>query len=309
MPGYGITHESGKLEKVMVHHPGKELELANSDPATHHFEMPVDTKRFIDDHKEFIDKLEETGIEVLKVRDLIEDNPTATEQLKECPNLVFVRDSSTMTNKGALLMRMGLPSRRKETPMIRAAYDALKVPIALQLKEPETFEGGGFALLEGRVAVAGLCDRTTQGALDDIGDYLLKERLVDLYITLNMPPGAIHIDGEFAELPGKVAISHPEVMEQVPSFFRTRSERWEGSFTEWLREDGWDVVEITDQECFDMAANFFTVDKDLAFHYTGNPRVMKEVNERGIEVIQIPGEEMRKGLGGIHCMTCPIKRV
>jgi arginine deiminase len=66
---------------------------------------------------------------------------------------------------------------------------------------------------------------------------------------------------------------------------------------------------ISDQECFDMAANFLTVDKDLALHYTGNPRVMKECKERGIDVVQIPGEEMRKGMGGIHCMTCPILRV
>jgi arginine deiminase len=36
---------------------------------------------------------------------------------------------------------------------------------------------------------------------------------------------------------------------------------------------------------------------------------MKEVKERGIDVVQIPGEEMRKGMGGIHCMTCPILRV
>jgi len=36
--------------------------------------------------------------------------------------------------------------------------------------------------------------------------------------------------------------------------------------------------------------------------------VMKEARERGIEIIQIPGEEMRKGNGGIHCMTCPILR-
>ena len=58
-----------------------------------------------------------------------------------------------------------------------------------------------------------------------------------------------------------------------------------------------------------MAANFLTVDKDLAFHYTGNPRVMEECKERGIDVVQIPGEEMRKGMGGIHCMTCPVLRV
>jgi len=58
-----------------------------------------------------------------------------------------------------------------------------------------------------------------------------------------------------------------------------------------------------------MAANFLTVDKDLAFHYTGNPRVMQECKMRGIDVVQIPGEELRKGMGGIHCMTCPVLRV
>ena len=61
MPGYGISHESGTLKRVMVHHPGRELELANRDPEAHHFEMPVDTKRFINDHKQLIDAMEEAA--------------------------------------------------------------------------------------------------------------------------------------------------------------------------------------------------------------------------------------------------------
>jgi N-dimethylarginine dimethylaminohydrolase len=73
--------------------------------------------------------------------------------------------------------------------------------------------------------------------------------------------------------------------------FSTRSESWEGSVTEWLRENNWDLLKITDQKCFDIAANFLTIDKDLAFHFTGNPRVMEECKERRIDVIQIPDEE------------------
>ena len=309
MPSYGINHESGTLKRVMVHHPGKELELANLDPGAHHFDMPVDIKRFISDHQELVDALRDVGVEVLLVRDLIAENKEILEQSYRAPNLVFVRDSSTMTSDGAFLFRMGLPSRRVETPVIKAAHEANGVPIALKMEEPETFEGGGFAMLEGRTAVAGLCDRTTQGALDQMGDYLLESKLSDLWITIKMPDGIVHIDGEFCELPGKVALTHPEVMNVVPTTFRTRDETWEGSFVEWLKEDGWDIMEITDQECFDMAANFVTIDKDLAFHYTGNPRVMKEANERGIDVVQIQGEEMRKGMGGLHCMTCPVLRV
>jgi len=309
MPSFGINHESGTLKRVMVHRPGKELELANADPVAHHFDQPVDIKRFISDHQELVDALNDAGVETLLLRDLIADNEEALMQSYKAPNLVFVRDSSSMTDNGAMLFRMGLPSRRAETPVIRAAHEANGVPIALEMKEPDSFEGGGFALLEGGVAVAGLCDRSTQGALDQMGNYLLEKKLVDLYIQLNMPEGIVHIDGEFCELPGKVALIHPEVMEEVPTIFRTSGERWEGSFTEWLREENWDILEITDQECFDMAANFLTIDKALAFHYTGNPRVMQECKERGIDVVQIPGEEMRKGMGGIHCMTCPVLRV
>ena len=289
MPIYGITHESGTLRKVLVHRPGKELELANSNPVEHNFEGPVDVARFRGDHKAMTDALVEAGVEMLYVRELVEDDPNISSQIGGCPNLVFTRDSSFVTDAGAVLMRMGLPSRRRETPIIEAAHAAVGVPVGLALGEPETFEGGGFALLEGRVAVAGLCQRTTQETLDTLGEFLLREGVAETFI----------------ELPGKLALVHTETLEYAPSVFRSRDETWEGSFVGWLEGEGWDILEISDRERMDMAANFLTVDRDLAIHYEGNPRV----RARGIDVIQIPGEEMKKGNGGIHCMTCPILRV
>jgi len=308
MPSYGISHEAGTLKRVLVHHPGKELELANSDPIVHHFDQPVDIDRFVADHRELMDALEGAGVEVLDVGSLVNDDPKISEEVENCPNLVFTRDSSVVTDAGAILMRMGLSLRRRETPVIEAAHEVLGVPIGLQLKEPETFEGGGFALLDGRVAVSGLCRRTTQGALDALKGFLFEKGVVDTFIVLNMPPDDMHIDGDFAELPGKTALVHLGSLNYSQAVFHTKSDTWEGSFVDWLREEGWDILEITDGERMEMAANFLTVDRDLAIHYTGNPRVMREVNERGIDVIQIPGEEMRKGLGGVHCMTCPILR-
>ena len=309
MQEFGVTHESADLKRVLVHHPGSELELANRDPVAHHFECAVDVKQFQSDHRMLMDALTETGVEVLDVGTLLADDPQMKGLIKRAPNLVFTRDSSTVTEAGAYLFRMGLPSRRAETPIIKAAHLAAGTPIAHQLKEPETLEGGGFALLEGSVAVAGLCDRTTQGALNDLGDFLLNEQIIDQFIQLNMPKGTVHIDGEFAELPGKRAIAHRVSLDENSAAFRTRTEAWDGSFLEWLNDDGYDVIEITDKECLDMAANFLTVHQDLCIHYTGNQRVMKEVKERGIDVVQIPGDEMRRGCGGIHCMTCPVLRV
>lgn len=309
MPSFGISHESGALKRVLVHHPGRELELANRDPAVHHFEMPVDVERFASDHRELMDALEGAGVEVLDVGTLLADDERLSEEVLQCPNLVFTRDSSAVTDYGAILMRMGLPSRRRETSLIEAAHEAAGVPIGMRLVKPETFEGGGFALLEGRVAVAGLCNRTTQGALDAVREFLFGEGLVDTFVVLRLAPDDIHIDGDFAELPGRTALVHREALSHAPAVFHTQSETWEMGFVDWLAEEGWDLLEITDQERNDAAANFLTVDSDLAIHYTGNPRVMREAGERGIDVIQIPGEEMKKGLGGVHCMTCPILRM
>jgi len=141
MPIYGITHESGTLRKVLVHRPGKELELANSNPVEHNFEGPVDVERFRRDHIAMTDALVEAGVEVLYARELVKDDPNISSQIDECPNLVFTRDSSFVTDAGAVLMRMGLPSRRRETPIIEAAHAAMGVPVGLALGEPETFEG------------------------------------------------------------------------------------------------------------------------------------------------------------------------
>lgn len=219
MPHYGINYEAGTLKRVMVHHPGKELEKANINPVDHNFDQPVDIKRFARDHKELMDKLNEAGVEVLNICELVADKPEITKQIDQCPNLVFVRDSSTLTNNWAFLFRMGLPTRRLETLIIKAAHESFRVPITLKIEKPQSFEGDGIAFLENRTAVAGLCDRATQGALTMMGDYLLNERLIDLWIELNMPKGSIHIDGEFAELPGKVVISYSEVLNKVSTIF------------------------------------------------------------------------------------------
>jgi arginine deiminase len=309
MPSYGVSHEGGRLRRVLVHHPGKELELANLNPRIHHFDQPVDANSFRADHRTLMETLTQLGVEVIDVGTIIKDDPDLAEAQLSCPNLVFTRDSSTMTNAGPIVMRMGLPSRRAETPIIEAAYERLDIPSGLRLEEPETFEGGGFALIEGRAAVAGLCSRTTQGALDAIRKFLFERGIIDTFIVLNVPPDDIHIDGDFAELPGKTAIVHRPSLDYSPAVFHARGETWSASFVDWLKDEGWDLLTITDRERLDMAANFLAVDSDVAVHYTGNPRVMGWVRERGIDVIQIPGEEMRKGNGGVHCMTCPIKRV
>ena len=68
------------------------------------------------------------------------------------------------------------------------------------------------------------------------------------------------------------------------------------------------LLEITSQEQEDLSCDLLTVSRDLIIHSTSNDRVVDEIRERGIDVIQIPADELRNGNGGVHCMTCPILR-
>jgi arginine deiminase len=101
MPEFGVNHESGNLKRVLVHHPGKELELANRDLATYHFSCAVDIEKFRSDHRMLMDALAEAGVEVLDVGTLLADDRQMQGLIQRAPNLVFTRDSSTVTEAGA----------------------------------------------------------------------------------------------------------------------------------------------------------------------------------------------------------------
>jgi N-dimethylarginine dimethylaminohydrolase len=309
MPEFGVPNEVGELRRVLVHRPGKELEIANLNPPMHHFESQVDVKRFQSHHRMMTEALIDSGVEVLDIGTLVADDPFASKLIQQSPNLVYTRDTSTITDAGAILFRMGLESRRYETPIIKAAHLAAGTPIAHYTPEEHTLEGGSFILLEGRVALAALTPRVTQGGIEDLQSFLLNEQLVDQFIQINPPKTVSHIDTEFTELHRKIALFNSATLEANPATIFTRSETWTASFLEWLRDNAYDIIEINTHERDEMACDLLTIDEALILHSTSNDHVIGEIRERGIEVIQIPGNEFVKGNGGVHCMTCPILRV
>ena len=81
------------------------------------------------------------------------------------PDAVYVCDPAIMSDRGAMVLRPGKVGRRVEPAAIAAELGALGVPVAFEMGEPATAEGGDTMWLdEGRCSSAGAIGRTRRAS-------------------------------------------------------------------------------------------------------------------------------------------------
>jgi len=111
---YGEKSEYGNLRKVLMHTPSsKALDpLTNGYYAHYLFSEPIkDKDGFIQQHKNFVNILEENGIKVVLISDLL----GVDQRIENFPNLIYTRDSGTILPEGAIPLNLARHVRSGET--------------------------------------------------------------------------------------------------------------------------------------------------------------------------------------------------
>jgi arginine deiminase len=123
---------------------------------------------------------------------------------------------------------------------------------------------------------------------------------------VNLPSGHVHIDGLIMAVDERTAFVHRPVLEISP----TRVMHSNGEVKHvWLldymsSELGFRLIDGP----YGMEMNYvaFAPWRVIGYDFvTDNAKIIK--SNKG-EVIAIPGRELVKGNGGVHCMTCPVLR-
>ena len=206
-------------------------------------------------------------------------------------NLYFMRDQQAVTDKGIVLSRMKRPQRKREPQLTKLLWNTLKLPLACEIKEPGTFEGGDFLPMK-EFALIGVGDRTNMNGVeqifkggmgyDEVGvvhtpkNTIISSEKNDLMINM-------HLDTYFNVASNGVAVGCKELLEkaEVEVYHREGARNYtksdlQSNLKDYILSKGFDIIHITTLEYLAYASNFLCI-KNGTIVSVEVERVVKDV--------------------------------
>lgn len=257
--------------------------------------------------------------------------------LAPLPNQLFTRDTSAWLYGGVSLNPMFWPARQNETLNVEAVYRFH--PRFRDAGFPIWFGGAdhdwGLARMEGGdmmpagdgVVLVGMGERSTARAVSILAKNLFDAGAARLVIGAQMPRerAAMHLDTVFTFCDRNVVTLYEPVVSQIRPILFTpggaagvQARVSERPFLDEVREalgitdlklvtTGGDEFEA-ERNQWDDGNNVVALEPGVVVAYERNEATNAKLAQAGIEVLAIAGQELGKGRGGGHCMTCPVVR-
>ena len=257
--------------------------------------------------------------------------------LPPLPNQLFTRDPTAWIYGGVTLNPMFWPARQLETLNTEVIY---RFHPRFRDADFKIWFGGadhdwGLARIEGGdimpagdgVVLIGMGERSTARAVSILAKNMFEANAARLIIGARMPRerAAMHLDTVFTFCDRDIVTLYEPVVAQIqPILFTpggpsgveaTVSDR---SFLDEVK----DALGITDLKVvttggdefeaernqWDDGNNVVALEPGVVVGYERNEATITKLHKAGVEVLAIAGQELGRGRGGGHCMTCPIVR-
>jgi dimethylargininase len=274
------------LRRVLVKRPDEAF--AVEDPERWHYVSRPDLEAAKREHDTLVQILADAGAEVI-------DHP---EPQPDRADAIFVFDPALVTDQGAVILRMGKDLRRGEEAAMVRRFEQVGVPILTRLEGEATAEGGDLLWLDSRTLAVGQGFRTNAEGLRQ-----LRQILADLGVEV-LPVELPYFTGPEAclHLLSLISLVDRDLAVVFPSLLPV-------SFWQSLRERGFRLIEVPEEEFPSMGPNVLALAPGKALMLEGNPVTRRRLEQAGCEVLTYRGQEISlKAEGGPTCLTRPIWR-
>ncbi len=210
---------------------------------------------------------------------------------------IYVRDASVISNRGAVLCRMGKEARREEPRLAGEAYGDFGVHVHGGIEAPGTLEGGDVAWLAPDWLAVGVGTRTNEAGAEQLKS-LLGEEVEVTSVALpdwRAPGDVFHLMSVLSPIAEDLAIVFPPLLPDA--------------LAAAMRERSFSFVEVPESEFAGQGCNVFAVAPRVVVMLDDLPESRRRLEAAGVEVHTYSGAEISlKGFGGPTCLTRPLER-
>jgi len=281
-----VRSDVAPLEHALVHEPGEEFKQV-VDPDAWGWQGLPRQKAVLKEHRAFVDRLEDHGVEVHRLTD-------AGEGLAES---LFVRDVGFVLEGGVVVGNMYESVRSGEELYLTRRAVELGLPVYHTVHGPGRFEAGNMVWLDEETVAVGRSMTTNAEGLRQL------RSVFDTYgIELVEVPifGSTESSGQthLALVLGMVDHDLALVYEQaVPT-----------EFLDLLHDRGIETVEVPRREQRRMVTSAVVVEPGTVLLAAGNRETRTALEDRGVEVTPVDIREIRKAWGGLKGLVLPLRR-
>jgi arginine deiminase len=245
------------------------------------------------------------------------------------PNLLFTRDSSVWLRDRVAVTSLAMPARVRETQLTGLIYRHhprfAGTPV-VHGPHLEHLEGGDVLELAPGVIAVGIGERTTPAGLERFAREVLAGGLARtvLAVPIAQERATMHLDTIVTMVDVDTVVIYPnmaDALRAVPLTWGDEAGFTIGTETTFFDaaatamgidtlhqiDTGLDPV-TAEREQWDDGNNTLAIDARLAVAYERNEQTNARLEEHGIEVIRISGDQLGSGRGGPRCMSCPVDR-
>ncbi len=283
---YGGQTAFGPLRRVLVKRPG--VAFGGADPEAWNYAGHPDMQAARREHDALVEILLRSGAEVV-------DHP---EEQPGRADAIYVFDPALITDRGAVILRMGKERRRGEEAAMARRLEALGVPILFVLEGSALAEGGDLMWLDENTLAVGQGFRTNAEGLRQLRAGLEPTgvELVPVELPCFKGPAAcLHLMTLISPVDRDLAVVYPPLLS--------------ASFWNLLRDRGFRLIEVPEEEFGTMAPNVLALGPRQCLMLEGNPVTRRRLEAAGCQVQTYRGREISlKAEGGPTCLTRPLLR-
>jgi arginine deiminase len=288
----------------MVHRPDQALgKVTDENKDFFLFDRLPDVDRYLEEHSGYRRMLEENGVTVYELSDLVTKNTDLVDRL---PNLAYMHDIAVVTSRGAVLSKMASQGRSHEELAVREALGTLGIPMLYEPHEGDMFEG--LLLVDENTVFLADTERHNRQSIERFSRYILDYFDQVIYAVIPKERRFMHPDMILNRVTKNLMVWYPPAF--LETYLITKEGRAQIDIKEWMKRRQVDMYPLSDQEQKQWGSSFVPLEPGLIVNYDISLDIssIRLLEREGVRFLHFHPEALLAGGGSLRCLTMRLYR-